>query len=223
MQKKIALKKIHGLAGISLASQVLKGRAITLAFAFMGCAFGFFCLSAYVQQVNRTHIIPYLVTVDSHGVVLSQGEVDPSFEVPQEVVAATLANFISNLRQVSSDPNAQKEAILKVYAHVKDGDEAQKRLDEHYKTHNPFEEGKKKRVEVRISNVLAQSPQALQIDWHEKTITNLQSKEKKLRAQVFFKVEKVQDLEAQKLLLNPLSIYVTDFVISEIITDLKDA
>ncbi len=218
MAKKI-VRSIRGLEAVSLASRVLKGRALLVAFAFMGASFGFFSLSAYIRQVERTHIIPYLVTVDSHGVVLAGGTLAPSPEVPMEVIAATLAGFIKDFRQISSDQMIQKQAILKVYSHVKDGSSSQQKLDAFYKKVNPFDEGQKKRIEVQIANVIAQQGQAMQIDWNERTITGGRSVDKKQRALVSYQIENITNPDAQKLLLNPLSIYVTDFEISEVITN----
>ncbi len=210
-------KQPQSLLQLNLASRFLKERLVFIIIALMGGAFGFIALGAYICLSSSVRVIPYLVTVDSHGVVLSKGEATRASSVPGAVVAAQLGDFVKNMRQISSDQALQKQAILQTYSYVKDGEKAQTQLDRYYRSLNPFEIMKKKRVEVELNNVIAQGPSTYQIDWTEFITQGSFRREQKMRALISYRIDDEVPQDAQALLLNPLSIYVVDFVLSEVI------
>lgn len=214
--------RAHGLTHVNLALNVLRGRAMTVAFAFMGSAFGFVSLAAYIHQVERTTVIPYLVTVDAHGVILGHGEVKAMTELPSYVVAAEMATFVRNVRQVSPDPHVQKQAILNAYSHVLAGDPAERQLDRYFREHNPFD-GEAGTTAVEVSNVILQQGSTYQVDFTESVISRRGTEHsRRMRAMLTCRIAPSAPDSAEKLLLNPLSVYVSDFSVSEIVSSKEE-
>ncbi len=208
---------MRGVGAVNLTIAYLKNRLALVLLALLGASFGFICLGAFIWQSSRSQLVPYVVSVDKQGVVLNQGPLDSDVTVPPQVVAATLCSFITNLRQVSVDAAMQRAAITAVYSHIQEGSMAQQEVDKFYQTDNPFARGEKERVTVEIANVIAHSGQSYQIDWQERVEGKLSVSERKMRALISYEVLGGQDLEAQNLILNPLGIYVSDFVISQVL------
>lgn len=70
----------------------------TLAFAnalgYVGFALGFISLIGYLAADTKNKFIPYLVTVDKQGSILSVGKVQEQRVIPSQVVSAYLCDFI---------------------------------------------------------------------------------------------------------------------------------
>ena len=112
MKTKISKPSVYGNEKYNIAISELKQRLSLIITALIGTAFGFICLGAYIVKSSQSQIIPYLVTVDTHGVILAKGRIDLNKQIPQEAIAATLSNFIKNLRSVTSDSKVQRDFIL---------------------------------------------------------------------------------------------------------------
>ncbi len=207
----------HGVGAVNLTCTYLKSRLALLLLALLGAAFGFISLGAFIVQSERSQLVPYLVTVDKQGVVLHQGKLDSKVEVPSAVIASALCGFITNLRQVSSDGAVQRAAITAVYSHLQEGSQAQQEIDKFYRRENPFERGQKERVAVEIANVIAQSGQTYQIDWQERVQGKLNTRQLRMRALISYEVAGAAGLNAETIILNPLGIFVSDVVISQVL------
>lgn len=210
-------KEIQGMTAINLAWSYLRSRLLLLVLAFICAAFGFVCLGALIVQSGRSNLVPYLVTVDKQGVVLNQGTLSPHPEVPQAAVASVLCRFVQDVRMISSDAALQTEAITAAYSHILEGSQAKTELDSYYRSINPFELGQREQVNITISNVIAQTGSTYQIDWLERRVGKNNRSERSMRALISYELGPVDGLNAQGLLLNPLGIYVKDFVVSEVI------
>ena len=97
MKTKISKPSVYGNEKYNIAISELKQRLSLIITALIGTAFGFICLGAYIVKSSQSQIIPYLVTVDTHGVILAKGRIDLNKQIPQEAIAATLSNFIKNI------------------------------------------------------------------------------------------------------------------------------
>ena len=67
--------------------------------------------------------IPYIVEVNKLGEVAYAGRLEPAL-VDSNVVKASIATFISDLRLVTPDAGLQAEAVNRVYAYISRGDPA---------------------------------------------------------------------------------------------------
>ncbi len=218
MKKQLKHQSAASSAGaVNLLVRYLQGRLALLLLALCAAAFGFISLGAFIVQSERSSLVPYLVTVDKQGVVLHQGKLDPHPEIPRQVIAATLCDFVQHVRAVSSDPTVQRAAITAAYAQVREGSAAQRELDSFFRTHNPFSRGEKERVQVVISNVIAQNGSTYQIDWQERSLSELAESSRAMRALISYETAGTSGISPENLLLNPLGIFVSDFVISDLL------
>ena len=76
MKTKISKPSVYGNEKYNIAVSELKQRLSLIITALIGTAFGFICLGAYIVKSSQSQIIPYLVTVDTHGVILAKGRID---------------------------------------------------------------------------------------------------------------------------------------------------
>ena len=217
---KVTTPSVYGNKKYNIAISELKQRLSLIITALIGAAFGFICLSAYIVKSSQSQIIPYLVTVDTHGVILAKGRVDLNKQIPDEAIAATLSNFIKNLRSVTSDSKVQRDFILEAYAYVKEGSPALQKLNDFYNNENPFIKQEKGCINITINNVISQEHNRFQIDWTEEISDALSlSKKQMFRAILAYSVSHEAAKDPDALLLNPLQIFVEDFAVSAVLNN----
>lgn len=220
MKTKISKPSVYGNEKYNIAISELKQRLSLIITALIGTAFGFICLGAYIVKSSQSQIIPYLVTVDTHGVILAKGRIDLNKQIPQEAIAATLCNFIKNLRSVTSDSKVQRDFILETYAYVKEGSPALQKLNDFYNNENPFIKQEQGSINIIINNVISQEHNRLQIDWTEELSDALSlSKKQMFRAILAYSVSNEAAKDPDALLLNPLQIFVEDFAVSAVLNN----
>ena len=213
-------EKDNGNEKYNIAISELKQRLSLIITALIGTAFGFICLGAYIVKSSQSQIIPYLVTVDTHGVILAKGRIDLNKQIPQEAIAATLSNFIKNLRSVTSDSKVQRDFILETYAYVKEGSPALQKLNDFYNNENPFIKQEQGSINIIINNVITQEHNRLQIDWTEEISDAVSlSKKQMFRAILAYSVSNEAAKDPDALLLNPLQIFVEDFAVSAVLNN----
>lgn len=220
MKTKISKPSVYGNEKYNIAISELKQRLSLIITALIGTAFGFICLGAYIVKSSQSQIIPYLVTVDTHGVILAKGRIDLNKQIPQEAIAATLSNFIKNLRSVTSDSKVQRDFILETYAYVKEGSPALQKLNDFYNNENPFIKQEQGYINIIINNVITQEHNRLQIDWTEEISDAVSlSKKQMFRAILAYSVSNEAAKDPDALLLNPLQIFVEDFAVSAVLNN----
>lgn len=209
--------KISSLQKMSLLHKSLRGNLslLVLALGSMGFAFAMLALTFY--QYDSARMVPYIVTVDRQGVVLSSGAISPDYTVPGSVIASTLSDFISNIRGVSNDRDLQTRNIYRAYAHLIPNSTLEHKVRSFYESNNPFEAVKKYTRSVQVLNVISQSERTMQVDFTEHTRSDFGTKEKKMRALISYELGMVPN-DPNTLLQNPLGIYVSDYVLSEVIS-----
>ena len=220
MKTKISKPSVYGNEKYNIAISELKQRLSLIITALIGTAFGFICLGAYIVKSSQSQIIPYLVTVDTHGVILAKGRIDLNKQIPQEAIAATLSNFIKNLRSVTSDSKVQRDFILETYAYVKEGSPALQKLNDFYNNENPFIKQEQGSINIIINNVITQEYNRLPIDWTEEISDAVSlSKKQMFRAILAYSVSNEAAKDPDALLLNPLQIFVEDFAVSAVLNN----
>ena len=220
MKTKISKPSVYGNEKYNIAISELKQRLSLIITALIGTAFGFICLGAYIVKSSQSQIIPYLVTVDTHGVILAKGRIDLNKQIPQEAIAATLSNFIKNLRSVTSDSKVQRDFILETYAYVKEGSPALQKLNDFYNNENPFIKQEQGSINIIINNVITQEHNRLQIDWTEEISDAVSlSKKQMFRAILAYSISNEAAKDPDALLLNPLQIFVEDFAVSAVLNN----
>lgn len=205
------------LGRMRLLHRSLHGSMVLLIMALTSMSFSLIMLATVFYQSENARKIPYIVTLDRHGVVMGHGPVSPAAAVPETAIAATLSDFISELLLITADRELQTASIYSVYAHLPPGSQIEAQVRRFYESGNPFDLAVRGTRSVQMENVIRQSPRTWQIDFSEVSRSELATHTRRRRALVSYELGAVPD-SPEVLLRNPLGIYVSDFVISEVLS-----
>jgi type IV secretory pathway TrbF-like protein len=192
------------------------GSYIASAAAWRLTALASLCIAAiavvgvvYIGSQNR--IVPYVVAVDQIGTAVSVGRADVAGPIDPRVMRATLARWISNVRSVYVDAGAQRVLLKEAYATVNRRGAAYNALNDHFRSHDPFERARQETVMVDVQSVLPLTESTWRVEWREEqrgrdgTLISTQQ----MQATVSVIVSPPTDERAA--LLNPLGIFVNTF------------
>lgn len=235
----LRLCKSLGLKRSEVMLSSLRQHMTWALFSFGSLSLSFMCLAALIALSQRPALQPYVVTVDRQGVVLNRGPLPPASEaLTPSLVAAELSDFVRHVRMVTPDKNMQRELMTRAYAMVAPGSKVFNELDAYYSAHNPLSTRGPYAVSVDILNVIVTGADTWQIDWREFTKANAaepdnahaalqqatseNSNARTMRALISFKQDtsllsgQVAGSE-RLLLLNPLGLVITEFIVSDVI------
>ena len=200
-----------------------KGSISNTAILFISLGFAFLSLAAFISRSMDTTVVPYVVTVDTHGVVRAQGTIDEKTDymksVPEQVISSQLCNFISDMRMVTPDKNMQKKALSHVFSCLKRDSKVFNQLQSTFEKSNPLDPQDKQEVQVEIANVIPLDHYTYQIDWLEKRTNSddLFSHNQKMRALVSYEITAGYYQDPNLLMLNPLNLFIKELVVTPII------
>ncbi len=89
----------------------------------------------------------------------------------KRVYVSSIRRFIEDIRSVYVDVNAQKQAVTKAYAYLRQGDPAHSQITRAFKRTSPFERAQTELVKVNVETVLPLSDDTYQAEWTE-TLTS---------------------------------------------------
>ncbi len=220
---KVNHNPLLGAARVNVILHELRYHLSYLLLGLGGLAFGFICLASYIRLASQSTLVPYVVTIDSHGVVLNEGPLQTSNSAPELVITAQLCEFVRNVRTVSRDSVLQKQAVERAYAFVQQNSKMAKALSSFYQAQNPFEAAKTYEVNVEIANVISVGRNTIQVDWVEEKRSvegsfKDDSHQRKMRALITYALADTATKDTTMLLQNPLNIYIKDFIVSDVIS-----
>lgn len=191
----------------------------TLAFAnalgYVGFALGFISLIGYLAADTKNKFIPYLVTVDKQGSILSVGKVQEQRVIPSQVVSAYLCDFIENLHTKTTDSALQLELINKVYAAIALNSNAQKVVDEHYQQKNYLKQDLVSE-QAFVDSIVGITNESVQIEFFIKTIkSNEEIVKDYYTALISYKIDTPNYTQLELLRLNPIGLFIYDLNISK--------
>lgn len=105
-------------AFLNVFSDPVRGRRNWQIAAFGLLVVNAFLAVSYQRLASTAQWTPYIVKVDQFGQVAYTGPAERSDPADPQLVVYTLAQFVRNVRTVSSDPAAQMEFIRRGYAHL---------------------------------------------------------------------------------------------------------
>jgi type IV secretion system protein TrbF len=159
---------------------------------------------------SQSKYVPYVVAVDKIGLPIGVKIADHADTPDDRLVRAQLANWIETARAVTTDPEAEKQNIDRVYAMVAAQSEAKTYLDAWYSGgHSPFDEARAGTVDVHIAWLLPSTPQSWQVQWSE-TIRDAKGdavSTEQWAATIGVAIAPPQD--ESTILKNPLGLYIT--------------
>jgi type IV secretion system protein TrbF len=168
------------------------------------------CAIGVVYIGAQGKIVPYVVEVDKLGESAAVARADRAAPVDSRVIKAYLARFVADWRTVTVDRQAQKVAIDRVYAMLPRGSLALQKLNDHFKSHNPFTLASKESVSVAVTNLLPISDKTWQVEWQEVTRDDRGAVQSTVRMKASILVGITPPTEESMILMNPLGVFITD-------------
>jgi type IV secretion system protein TrbF len=172
----------------------------------LGClALSFLSSGALVWRSLQSTVTPYVVEVDETGAARAVAPLDAHYSPSDAQIAHHLANFIQNVRDLSTDPVVVRENWLKAYEFVTA--EAAITLNEYARDNDPFADIGRKSRTVDVVSVVRVSDTSFQARWIEKTYEGgaLTGAD---RFTGLFAIVTQAPRDAETLRANPLGLYV---------------
>ena len=160
---------------------------------------------AFIWQVNRTTLTPFVVEVDAIGEVRSVGPAIERYQPTNAQIAYHVAHFIQNVRSLPSDAVVVRKQWLDAYDYTTDRGAAV--LNDYARENDPFARVGQDTVAVEVSSVVRISENSFQVRWLERTYTNgAVTNADRWTAIVSLLIK--QPADEVRLRKNPLGIYV---------------
>lgn len=177
------------------------------------------CTASAISSANRSVYVPYVVSVDNHGVSVPAGIAREVPKANDKLISSTLAQFIIAVRTVTVDVSYLTRNLDWAYAHVKEQTPARKTLEAWLSgtagVKNPVERAYDEIVSCDIVSVLKQTENTYTIEWIE-TIRSRGAdkgkKEKHMKALITMEMGDPPNANDTKgIIFNPLGIYIKEF------------
>lgn len=136
--------------------------------AALACAaIAFLAVGGLIMQARQSRLVPFVVAVNELGRPLASGVATSAAALPEPVVKAALADFVTSWRSVTIDWTFQRGEINKVFAQIGNGSRAQVAISEWYRTDPPQTRAQKGTTEIEIKAVLPTGDKTWEVDWTE--------------------------------------------------------
>lgn len=197
---------------------VLAQRNIWMILCLLSLLITLFAVGGLIQIGQQSKFIPYIIEVDKLGAAVAVSPATQAATADVRVIKASIASFINDARMVTPDVELLRKAVFRLYSKLIPGDSATNKMSEHLNGNeksNPFVRAETQTVSVEIINVIPQTDSTFQVDWIE-TVRDRQGVliEKPFRMKALLTVTTItpnEDTSEEKLLENPLGIYVVDY------------
>ena len=175
------------------------------------CAFSsLLTVGGLVYLSARTHIVPFVVAMDSLGRPVAAGPAEQTTTADDRIKRATLYTWLENLRLVSSDGVAQRKSIDRVYAYVASGSQAQAFISDFYRGDPPQKRAQTETVSIEVQSVLPTSDRTFEIEWAETTRDLYGTVTQRARWKAAFTIAINPPTDEVTARVNPLGLYVTN-------------
>jgi len=173
------------------------------------------CLSLLANVVLATtaKFVPVYVHDNPQGQVTYVGPVDTDSSPSENAVRSALADWISNAREISSDPMATRERQRRVAALVMNASQAQSFLKTFYQQNDPITLGFTRRVAVAVNFVspIGASTREYEAEWTEQARgTDGREMGPLRRFHGRFTVTLARLSDEASIYANPLGLFITD-------------
>jgi len=160
---------------------------------------------------SQSQIVPYIVRVDKLGSAAAVDRADQTFKPDNQLIVASLARFIANIRSVYTDAGAERALLKEAYAMINERGDGYVRLNDYMRAHDPFERAKTETVIVEVESVLPLSADSWRIEWREETRTRDGSKPQSQHWQANVSITINPPSDEATIRLNPLGIYINSY------------
>ncbi len=171
---------------------------------------------AYIGAQSK--IEPYVFAMSDNKVVALQAAKSMPADEKKRLEISQLSSFVSHVRSVFTDINAQREYVIKAYAHLRSTDPAFIQVNQYLsETSPPHIRAETEAVTVKIDNILpiGDKSSTYQIEWTE-NITDRQGNTKlpqrfKAAIEIYYEMPTTQ----QEFMGNPTGLWVKFFNVTE--------
>jgi len=187
-----------------IGSAVVQAKNWRLAFFGSLILSGAMAAGWYWQSARGT-VVPWVVQVDHLGDVQAMGPATGDFKPSDPIIARDLANFIKDVRGLSSDPSVLRQNWLDAYRYLTD--KGKLALNDYARNNDPFSKIGKEQVAVEVTSVIRASDRSFRIEWIERHYTDgALASSARWSAIVTVVIQPPHD--KTNLNLNPLGIYI---------------
>jgi type IV secretion system protein VirB5 len=172
-------------------------------------------VAASVYMAFTVKVVPYIVQVDKHGYEIAITPAPRTTPLDQRVIISRIGRFVTDMRTIILDMNAQRRVISGLYSLIPSGQPSYAKLNDYFRQNNPLEAiAKNQTQEVEIRSILFLDGNTWQVEWtekrHEKGVL---AGEKAWRGFIVIALNPARSL--QNIVDNPLGVYVLDFNFSQ--------
>lgn len=164
-----------------------------------------------VHFASQNKLIPYVVEINSEGDTLQVYQSDKMLPADRRVVRAQLAQFIQDVRSVSSDVAVQRRAIERAYAHMSGDLPAYTAINTWFRQNVPFERARDETVAVEVRQVLPLSENTWRIEWVERPRARSGEALPATRWTGTASIATGGDVDSRTIMFNPTGLYVREF------------
>jgi len=164
---------------------------------------------------------PVVIPIDQFGRTIGGGVAQQLTKEQEESTRSGLIHaFVYDMRSVTSDEVAQRQAIDRVYARLKNGSAAHAALSEHYRAHSPLDRGRTQLINVQVSSILHSSPETYEATWKETTRERTSGEISSVtRWRAVFTVLEGKPRTDAEAWLNPMGMFISNMNIAQVQED----
>jgi type IV secretion system protein VirB5 len=165
----------------------------------------------------KAKVVPFVVAVDNLSRVVGSGTADQVSPADDRLKRATLVQWVSDLRMITSDGVAQRKAIDRVYSMIGRGTPAQVQVGEFYRSDPPHNRARTQMVSVDVKAVYASSEKTYEVEWVEvaRGITGDVQSEQRWKGSFTIALNPPTDERLARV--NPLGLYITNLSWSKVL------
>ncbi|MEL6516346.1 MAG: conjugal transfer protein TrbF [Pseudomonadota bacterium] len=161
--------------------------------------------AALVWQSTKSHVVPYVVEVDTLGAVQAVAPALADYSPTDPQIAWHLARFVENVRQIPADPIILRQSWLQAYDFATD--RGASALNDHARVNDPFARIGDTQVSVEVSSVIRASDTSFRVAWVERRYdTGQLAATERWTAILTIVIQPPRDPD--RLRANPLGVYV---------------
>ena len=163
-----------------------------------------------IFQSAKSTVVPYVVQVNSDGIVQAAGPArQVNYRPGKPVIEHFLVQFVTNVRSLPLDQVVAKNQWLSAYEYLRKS--AANTLNEIAVREQPFSRIGQETVAVRIKSVVSLSRDSYQVRWEETSFSK-EGVSTGVRGMTgIFYIEVVPPTDEKKLRANPLGLFIKQF------------
>ncbi len=197
----------------------VKEKKIWQKFSIVSLSLNIVLVLAVTYYGTKSQYIPYALKTNDSSTTIQVVKLDATSEIDPKIVSSQLAQFISDIRTVTTDGKLKKKMQERVYTLCAstDGSTSLNTVQEFWRKNDPFEIAKVMNISVAVTSVMAlNTTNTYQIQWTETAIVNGIEREK-INWSGFFEVSKKNLTTWAEILNNPTGLVVKSISWSQVI------